>query len=260
MRGRLTLAILLGAAVAGIASQLAAQTSRDTLHTRAQKTSIDSIASGLDRYCALKSRLSYMLPACRAYQRLSVNEAALTTTTLPFAPACVRGDTTTSPIYTVVGLCQPEPIDTTARRYVSGPTTSLLSGLATVVTGPQQWTATIPGAQWVWKSATLGDPTRADTANFYQSFTATATKPVSIDIAADDGYAIWLNGRLIVDSLGVVNQTTYQRSAHFTLPQTALVVGANTLLFVVRNAPSPAATSPSTNPAGLLYAVTLVVP
>lgn len=258
-----SLSALLGALVIGASGMhgLSAQTARDSSHARAQKTPIDSITSGLVRYCVLTTQVSYMRPACRNYANLAMNEAALTATRFPFPPVCVSGDTSVSSAYTVVGKCGPEPVDTSSRRYVSGPATSLGIGLAVLVAAPApEWTAIILGARWVWKASQVANPVVADTASFYQQFSTSATKPVTIDIAADDGYAIWLNGRLLVDSLGVVNQTTFQRSARYTLPQTALIVGTNTLLMVVRNAPSPTATSPLQNPAGLLYALTIGSP
>jgi hypothetical protein len=139
--------------------------------------------------------------------------------------------------------------------------TSLGNGPAVLVASPPAaWLATIPGAQWVWKAAQVANPVVADTATFYQSFNTAALKPVTLEIAADDGYAVWLNGRLVVDSLGAINPTTFTRVAHYTLPQTALLVGGNMLLVAVRNAPSPTATSPDQNPAGLLYALTIGTP
>jgi len=251
---------LLGALVLG-ASGIGAQTARDTLHARAQKVPTDSVTYSLVRYCALSSQLTYMRPGCRNYAKLATNEVALTQTTFPFPPACIRGDTTTSPVYTVVGKCQPEPIDTTSRRYVSSTLTSLGTSPAVLVASPPiEWTAIIFGARWIWKASQVANPSVADTAAFYQQFSTNGLKAVALDIAADNGYAVWLNGQLLVDSLNVVNQTTYQRSARFTLPPTAIVIGTNTLLMVVRNAGDPSATSPAQNPAGLLYALTIGTP
>lgn len=256
---KLSLAILCVSALVGIGAQLAAQTARDSSHVRVQKPPVDSVSGFLVRYCPTSSAVSYSKAACRNYTRLATNEAALTATAYPFPPACVRGDTTTSPAYTVVGRCAPETVDTSSRRYVSGSATSTGTGNAALVASPPtQWTTAIAGAQWIWKAPQVADPTMADTATFYQQFSTDATKPVTLDIAADNGYAVWINGRLMVDSLSTI--TSYQRAAHFVVPQTSLMVGVNTLLIAVRNAGDPNATSPAQNPAGVLYALTIGTP
>jgi hypothetical protein len=144
------------------------------------------------------------------------------------------------------------------QRYVSDANT-VVNGqpAAFVLSPPAAWTASISAARWIWSTPTVLDPTRQDDEVFTRTFSATSsTIAATIEIAADDGYRIAVNGQLVVDSIATVNPTTFSSVAHYTIPRTALLVGQNTLTITVRNFPS-ADPNPANNPAGLLYSLTV---
>jgi hypothetical protein len=113
------------------------------------------------------------------------------------------------------------------------------------------WTASIPGATWIWESFFVDNSTLPQTLTFSRSFNWTGDTNVAgnLDIATDNGYVVRINGTEVVDASG---------DSHFTLADqdaidvsSFLLDGANTLEIDVINFEGPE--DPEANPAGLLY-------
>jgi hypothetical protein len=97
------------------------------------------------------------------------------------------------------------------------------------------WTASIPGATWIWSEEPITGWTADKAVTFTKTFTVTDIPTGgSITIAADNTYEITLNGHLIdADSSGTLN--TFQNAATHPILATDLVTGTNTLVIVVKN-------------------------
>ncbi len=122
------------------------------------------------------------------------------------------------------------------------------------------WTADVDGtstsAQWIW---TDNPVTQADTQvntakGFYRTFTITGTTTEAhLTLATDNLYTIWVNGVLVgseqtnPDNFTLATQDTFDIS-NFLVP------GTNHLHIEVTNLGVPGS-NPSSNPAGLLYAL-----
>lgn len=219
-------ALLVAAACAPPLTPVAAQPAPTLSDLR---SSIDSTRADLRRYCKTSKPLAYLCP--------------IDTLRLAHVSSAIQIPPPTS------------IVDVSYHRYVSGSQTpgAMLVQLPPFV----WWTATIPDAQWIWKSAAVADPTIADSASFTLSIPGAPTAPMTIALAADNGYAISVNNHLIVDSLSLTGTAPFASVASYTVPSTALIAGTNRVVLSVRNAAAPTATSPDQNPAGLLYAITV---
>ena len=147
----------------------------------------------------------------------------------------------------------------------SSNTFHLLSGTSTLVTGPDMssygpakavytvsgWTASIPGATWIWDNNKVSSPTKDQTCNFYDSFFVTgAVHEAVLHYAADNHAYVYVNG---------VNIGCDKSNGSFTSSTQVkctvtkyLKTGLNYFQFSVTNAGSNGSTY-STNPGGLLY-------
>ena len=155
----------------------------------------------------------------------------------------------------------PPGADTSFRR-IPGTTENTTVGAApaVAVTPNPAWTTAIGGAQWLWRTATVADPTVAEVDTFTMSFVTTGVvRRAAIDIAADNGYRVLVNGAVVVDSLSSTGQT-YASPQQFPIPASVIASGRNRLTIVVRNEPNPGDPNPADNPAGLLYALSLNPP
>lgn len=115
------------------------------------------------------------------------------------------------------------------------------------------WTATIPGATWVWETATVTDPETATTRTFMETFTVATPTSAVVEIAADNGYLLYVNGTLVADrSLPtyVNNFQTHTQNDYDIM--SFLQSGTNTMKVVVTNEGVPNANYLQ-NPAGVLY-------
>ena len=114
------------------------------------------------------------------------------------------------------------------------------------------WADYIPGspAVWIWTDYYVDDPAFDETQTFTKDFLVGG--PVSeamLDIAADNGYKVEINGTVVVDLLD--EEFNYNSVAQNIDIETALFEGTNTIIITVKNfAGSP---NPENNPAGLLY-------
>ncbi len=131
---------------------------------------------------------------------------------------------------------------------------------ASLVSNPHPgWTVTgdIAGASWIWATdPTLpGDATNTVSYTFRKTFNWTGTTTgasLTMLVGADNGFEVRLNGNLVGSDPGEFN---YQAPAKtFTNLGSFIVQGNNTLEITVTNKGLPNST-PSSNPAGLLYKV-----
>lgn len=122
------------------------------------------------------------------------------------------------------------------------------------------WTASIPGATWIWDSTEVSDPEQERVTVFVKKFTldSGSLDSASFDIAADNGYKLEINGVTIGDKLAVERNFGSGDQTHYDLkalypnlfnfgPNTS-----NTIRVTVKNLALPLGTYLN-NPAGLLY-------
>lgn len=112
------------------------------------------------------------------------------------------------------------------------------------------WTASIPGATWVWGDNPVVDPTNQTIQTFKNTFywNGPVTGAV-LDIAADNDFVVYVNGvEVASDYSGATfgNQKNYNLAAYITSD------ALNTFEFKVTNWAWPTVDY-QTNPAGLLY-------
>jgi hypothetical protein len=114
----------------------------------------------------------------------------------------------------------------------------------------RNWTASIPGATWVWETFLVEDPSEVTVRTFKETFSVDGVGPASLEVAADNGYKVYMNGNLVVDRSTLPNnfqthtQNTYDVGGE-------IVEGENTLLIEVTNFAT--SNNPRNNPAGVLY-------
>ncbi len=118
-----------------------------------------------------------------------------------------------------------------------------------------RWTASIPGATWVWSSYFAQEPVSGETKTFVKTFyTSTPViGPATLNLATDNNYEVYLNGvRIYADpsefNYFLAEQDTYNLAPHIRN-------GKNVLRFQITNMPSAAglAATPQINPGGLLF-------
>lgn len=141
---------------------------------------------------------------------------------------------------------------TGTQTLVSDTTNTVAPGTPAVAAYiPPTWTASIPGATWIWKSFMVADPTVIDETTFTKQFTLSGLATAgTITIAADDHFVATLNGVQFgsqndFDNFKAGNESTYDITP-------LLRPGVNTLTITVRNIATVEA-DPTANPAGLLY-------
>ena len=120
------------------------------------------------------------------------------------------------------------------------------------------WTASIPGATWIWATDPVESPTNdADlTKTFTKTFTIVGT-PTSgtLDIAADNNYSAKVNGNVVPV---VFNQNNFQLATQDSYDVSAfLISGVNTIEIKVTNKEIGEDANPANNPAGLMYKLTV---
>ena len=122
------------------------------------------------------------------------------------------------------------------------------------------WTVSIPGATWIWATdPTLQDDTTEDvTYTFRKTFVWQGPfigATLNLSVGADNGYQVWVNG---VNLIGDPGEFNYQSPAdQYTEVQISNIVsGINTLEIKVTNK-GMANGTPSKNPGGLLYKLTI---
>lgn len=114
------------------------------------------------------------------------------------------------------------------------------------------WTASIPGATWIWSEADVTDSTTGITKTFTRTFNIFGTpEDANLMIAADNGYSFSVNGHPSLGDTGEFNYTDDGKDV-YVIPAADLNSGSNTITFTVSNFGLVDST-PATNPAGLLY-------
>jgi|GEM_PF-4062802 len=118
----------------------------------------------------------------------------------------------------------------------------------------QNWTDDIPDATWVWATEQVEDPEADTTYTFVETFTATSATVADLTIAADNGYALYVNGSLVEDRLDQNNFMDIAVKTHDI--SSFLTDGENTFTIEVKNS-GVENRNYTQNPAGVLYRLDL---
>jgi len=147
--------------------------------------------------------------------------------------------------------------------YVSDETTMVGDGTASAVTPHEAWTASIPGATWIY-SAPLNEAGSSPTGDmvFTKTFTITDTPTDStLDIASDNMYSVSVNGVPLATGTSATDLNNFSTADSWTIPATSLQTGSNTVTITVTNPAvdpnNPEVTFADPNPAGLLFKITI---
>lgn len=120
------------------------------------------------------------------------------------------------------------------------------------------WTASIPGATWIWDSYHVEDPEVDTYRTFIQEFEVVGEPTTAtLDIAADNSYKVWVNGSLVAED---ANEDNHSSGTQDDVTDGDLLVavnpGTNTIKVEVKNWAQPGGSWES-NPAGALYSLTV---
>jgi hypothetical protein len=143
----------------------------------------------------------------------------------------------------------PTPCECTnpiTETMVSDANTTVIGDSATAVAVHPAWTASIPGATWIWES---GATTPDEIVAFEQNFTAVGTViSAQLDIATDNSYKVFIDN---VEVASDPADNNFQLATQDVHNLTASVTpGAHTLRIEVKNV---GAYNVNSNPAGLLF-------
>lgn len=111
--------------------------------------------------------------------------------------------------------------------------------------------------QWIWKETSTSNDDAAGGAEetFTRTFSIIGTPKDSVlEIAADNGYEVRVNGDFLASDAGEFN---YGATDSIDIPAEMLKGGVNTITFTVTNIDHETENTPETNPAGLLYKLTV---
>ncbi len=121
--------------------------------------------------------------------------------------------------------------------------------------GNEAWTASIPGATWIWDTEQVVDPEVETTRVFEETFTVNGATNAILNIAADNTYRIYINDELFADRTDI--NTNFQALGQKQFDITSeLIDGENTIRFEVINR-GLGGSNYLQNPAGLLFKITL---
>ena len=179
----------------------------------------------------------------RAHMSFAFNTMGVRVT--PFKEGCELPP----PPPTPTPICALDVVSDATNRIVMGDNSIFAT---TTFSGNPSWTASIPGATWIWNSYFVTQPITGETATITKDFFLPATSTgAKLDIAADNSYSFSINGIMIG---GDVSGNNYGLSTQdvYNIPASAFHTGTNTIAFVVKNLPYEVGTIQS-NPAGLLY-------
>ena len=117
------------------------------------------------------------------------------------------------------------------------------------------WTASIPGATWIWGENPINTPSVEVTETFTKTFTIAGVPNANatLMIAADNSYSVDVNGNIGV--CADATEDNYSAADTCSIPVGMIHSGSNTLTFHVKNFAMDGGT-PQSNPAGLLYKFT----
>lgn len=111
------------------------------------------------------------------------------------------------------------------------------------------WMTGAPFAKWIWSSNEVVDPTIDETKTFVKTFNLTdIPSSAMLDIAADNGYTLYVNDQLVADKIG--EEHNYETPLSYDVA--SKLSTNNTIKVVVKNI-GVANTTPQSNPAGVLY-------
>lgn len=118
------------------------------------------------------------------------------------------------------------------------------------------WTAIIDGAEWIWGSEYVTNPAVTEVQTFVKEFEwSGGVASSSLVIATDNYYEVYLNGDFVASS---TENSLFTDANKDTIDVSSFVeVGNNTLEIKVTNLGVPGS-SPTSNPAGLKYNLTVV--
>ncbi len=145
-----------------------------------------------------------------------------------------------------------EYVDTVSNIFKTGNAVATYSGNS-------RWTASIPGATWIWSSYHVEDTKATTTALFSRDISIGSIESATLVIAADNLYNLRINGMTAVASpnTNFVEGDTFPNfgEAHtYEIPVSFFTSGKNNFVFSVTNmAIEEADQMPEHNPAGLLY-------
>lgn len=119
------------------------------------------------------------------------------------------------------------------------------------------WTASIPGAKWVWSTFYVNDANVDETRVFTETFAVNGASSALLDISADNSYKVFVNGTLVLDRSAIENNFMSFAQKNDVDIKSFLVNGSNELKIEVKNLAQPGG-SKLTNPAGVLYRLDIV--
>jgi len=152
----------------------------------------------------------------------------------------------------------------------SGTQLSILSNASTLANGPDtnsiwtnatptysknpSWTASIPGATWIWDNYTVSNPAENQTVQFKREFSIPGTvKDAILKIATDNDGKFSINSK--TSASWVTSDLSYYAATSFNVTN-VIAKGSNLIHFNVTNI-GIAGSTPELNPAGLLYNLTI---
>ena len=154
-----------------------------------------------------------------------------------------------------VGLyCMPQP-EQCELQVVSDANTVVVENndYATSTYEHPNWTADIDDATWIWDSYYVVDPEVDTTRTFRETFEIATPTSGTLDVAADNGYLVYLNGSLVADRSLPTYENNFQSHTQKTYDVTSFLVdGENELEIIVTNKGVEGSNNRS-NPAGVLY-------
>ena len=120
--------------------------------------------------------------------------------------------------------------------------------------GNTRWTASIPGATWIWDNYTVSNPAENQTVQFKRPFSIPGTvKDAILTIATDNDGKFSINSKS--DASWATSDMSYEKAVSFNVSN-VIASGSNLVLFNVTNI-GIAGSNPQSNPAGLLYNLTI---
>lgn len=151
--------------------------------------------------------------------------------------------------------CVPE-VETCQLEIVSDDNTLVVENndYATSTYVHSNWTDDIEDATWIWDSYYVENPEQNETRTFRETFTIGEPVAGNLEVAADNGYVVYLNGSEVQDrSLPDYSNNFADHTYESNLDVTSFLQnGTNTLEIVVTNKGDDDSNSVA-NPAGLLY-------
>ncbi len=115
------------------------------------------------------------------------------------------------------------------------------------------WTASIPGATWIWNTFFVENPTQDETYTFREDFMFNGASAALLEVAADNTYKVTINGTLVADVTDENNFKNISQDSYDVISY--LQDGMNWMEIEVTNIGINA--TAQKNPAGVLYKLTV---